>query len=297
MARIRRYLIFTFTVSWIIMYLATRDLERGTLGGMTAAGQATAFCMLVPAAGALFAGLRFRELGWQPGFRENRKLLLFAWLFPTVSQLCGAALYFLVFPGDFDLSGAALQELNPAAWTQLREAETPYGVYLLGKILLPLISPFTAFSVLLGLGEEIGWRGFLAPELDRHFGRVKAMLLTGVIHGIWHFPLMFTGYEYGREYIGAPLLGLLALCIFTVSTCIISCTLYTRSRSIWLPALFHGAVNAVFNPYLFGGLEHTERSIFGPCDIGLIGGIPLMITAGYMLRREMLRAQSEYTSL
>ena len=64
--------------------------------------------------------------------------------------------------------------------------------------------------------------------------------------------MLLTGYEYGTDYIGAPVMGLLAFCVFTVSTGIISYHLYEKSYSIWLPALFHGAVNTVFNPYMFG---------------------------------------------
>ena len=35
----------------------------------------------------------------------------------------------------------------------------------------------------------------------------KAMLLIGVIWGIWHWPVIFMGYEYGESYSGHPWLG------------------------------------------------------------------------------------------
>ena len=42
---------------------------------------------------------------------------------------------------------------------------------------------------LFGFGEEYGWRGWLADEL-RPLGPVVANLVTGVLWGLWHTPLI-----------------------------------------------------------------------------------------------------------
>jgi uncharacterized protein len=47
--------------------------------------------------------------------------------------------------------------------------------------------PFMLFFV---LGEEIGWRGYLGPLLAAD-GRRAPHLRTGLLHGIWHLPLVF----------------------------------------------------------------------------------------------------------
>jgi hypothetical protein len=39
------------------------------------------------------------------------------------------------------------------------------------------------------LGEEIGWRGFLAPTLYRTRGFLWAGIGTGLIWALWHVPL------------------------------------------------------------------------------------------------------------
>ena len=39
-----------------------------------------------------------------------------------------------------------------------------------------------------GLGEELGWRGMMLPELARRHEVLTATLLIGVAHGLWHFP-------------------------------------------------------------------------------------------------------------
>ena len=47
----------------------------------------------------------------------------------------------------------------------------------------PLVNTFAA------LGEEVGWRGFLYPQLKARFGITAGRLIGGVIWGAWHFPL------------------------------------------------------------------------------------------------------------
>jgi uncharacterized protein len=56
-------------------------------------------------------------------------------------------------------------------------------------------------SVANGLGEEIGWRGFLAPALVKHLGFTQGALLTGAIWGLWHMPiLLFADYNAGTPW-------------------------------------------------------------------------------------------------
>jgi CAAX protease family protein len=77
---------------------------------------------------------------------------------------------------------------------------------------------FTAFVV--GIGEEVGWRGWMLPELQKRFSPLKSSALLGVIWGFWHFPLFIIGaYSGGAEsiimylFIG-PLLAILFTWLF-----------------------------------------------------------------------------------
>mgnify|MGYP001068712487 CR=1 FL=1 len=56
------------------------------------------------------------------------------------------------------------------------------------QYLLPLIF----INLLMGpLGEEIGWRAFLYPELKNNYGWMASALIVGVIWSLWHGPLWF----------------------------------------------------------------------------------------------------------
>ena len=274
--KIIKYLLFTFITSWTFQITGARDFHLNNTAGMMSFGYALSSCMFMPTLGALFARADIRKMGWKPNIEKNIKPILFAWLMPTVFGIIGALLYYIVFPDDFDASGKYLMEADPSAFAELRENGKSYGSYVLKEIFYSLTSFYTLLAVFMGMGEEVGWRGFLCPQLKKILGRTKGVVLSGIIHGIWHFPIMIlVGYEYGEDYIGAPLLGLFAFCIFTVSTGIISDCLYEKSHSIWLPAIFHGSVNSVANPNMLRGSEHFERTIFGPVSVGLISIIPM----------------------
>lgn len=43
---------------------------------------------------------------------------------------------------------------------------------------------------LAGMGEEIGWCAYLLPLLEPAMGKFGAVLLSGVLRGIWHLPVL-----------------------------------------------------------------------------------------------------------
>ena len=107
-------------------------------------------------------------------------------------------------------------------------------------ILAPAINMFPA------LGEEAGWRGYMMPRLKARFGLLNGRLLGGVVWGVWHWPLMLlVGYEYGTNYLGAPVLGLVVWCVVCFALNTLLDLLYEKTGCIWVPAIAHGAFNAI----------------------------------------------------
>ena len=298
MPKLAKYLIFTFAASWLLMVIGIRDYENAGIGGKMTFSYALSVCMFMPTIGALIAGANFRELGWKPRFGKGARYLLIAWLAPTFFQLAGAVVYYIAFPDDFETAGNFVRDIDRDAYIQCQESGGSYAWYVIREVFSSFTTFFILPSAVLGLGEEIGWRGFLFPELRERLGRTKGVILGGVIHGAWHFPLMLLmGYEYGKDYIGAPVLGLFAFSIFCITTGTISNLLYEKTHCIWLCGLFHGAVNSVFDPCMLRADGHYERSVFGPMDIGLVAGIPYMIAAVVILYMQYKRDESDFASL
>ena len=142
----------------------------------------------------------------------------------------------------------------------------------------PIINMFIA------LGEEVGWRGFLYPELEKSFGKTGSWIIGGAIWGAFHFPMMIiAGYEYGTDYPGFPFVGMIVFAVFCIALGLIHEVVYDKSKCIWYPALLHGATNACTFSLMFYNVNNPERAgrlmILGPAFNGLIGMIPLLIAA------------------
>ena len=60
---------------------------------------------------------------------------------------------------------------------------------------LVLLTVFLPALVLIhfipALGEEAGWRGFAQPRLQQALGPVRASVVLGLAHGLWHLPVFF----------------------------------------------------------------------------------------------------------
>jgi membrane protease YdiL (CAAX protease family) len=113
---------------------------------------------------------------------------------------------------------------------------------------LNLVLSHIAFLIvgsIITLGEELGWQGYLQQKLSRRFGLNWGLVLLGVIWGYWHLPLVLMGWTFPDH----PVLGaLLLMPVSTICYGVFEGWIYLRSRSIWMPALAHAAIN------LFAGL-------------------------------------------
>lgn len=100
-----------------------------------------------------------------------------------------------------------------------------------------LLAPF--LGLLVAFGEEYGWRSYLQSALTQ-LGRVRGVLLVGIIWGLWHAPIIAMGYNYP----GYPLLGILLMTIYTVALAFFLGYAVLKSGSVWLAAYLHALNNA-----------------------------------------------------
>jgi uncharacterized protein len=77
------------------------------------------------------------------------------------------------------------------------------GLPAWGSLTLYVISMATGGTILnlsATLGEEIGWRGFLVPELAKQMSFTSVSLLSGIVWSAWHCPLLlFADYNTGTN--------------------------------------------------------------------------------------------------
>ena len=111
------------------------------------------------------------------------------------------------------------------------------------------------------LGEEIGWRGFLVPELSKRFNYTHTSLITGGIWAVWHFPiLLFADYNSGTAY----WYGLSCFTVMVISMSFIMTWFRLKSNSLWTAVLLHASHNlfiqSIFTP-LTTDTGHTNYFI------------------------------------
>src|SRR6202521_6174477 len=99
------------------------------------------------------------------------------------------------------------------------------------------------------LGEEIGWRGFLVPELAKVVGFPGVGLISGLMWAAYHYPaLIFADYNAG----GPVWYGLGCFTLMVVADSFILASLTLRCGSLWPAAILHGShshfIQSIFTP-------------------------------------------------
>jgi membrane protease YdiL (CAAX protease family) len=105
------------------------------------------------------------------------------------------------------------------------------------------------------VGEEIGWRSFLQPLLDKKYPIIFSSVIVGLIWGLWHINHFTNGPIFVLEFL-----------LFTISYSIIIMFLLKNTEyNIFISSMFHASLNISFKIFL-------ENS-YGNINLFLINGI------------------------
>lgn len=238
------------------------------------------FVMRVPA-----RGQRARFLGLWPMRPAKRViwLMVAGWLVPPLlvglGVLLSAALGFVQLDLTFAAFAAELEKAVPAG-TPL----PPVQVIVFAQ--LAMIPVGGLFNSLFAFGEELGWRGWLLPAL-RPLGTWPALILSGVIWGAWHSPVILLGYNFGRT----DLTGVLLMIGGCVAWGILLGWLRLRSASVWPPVIAHGSLNAAAGLVLIVAATQPDMALAGP--LGVATWIVLALLTVVLVLTGQFRAQPE----
>jgi membrane protease YdiL (CAAX protease family) len=184
--------------------------------------------------GSMMLGISFRNKKWI--------FYLFALLVPWLYLELGNGLTLLFYPELFDAEYYKVLNLN----------KDMIMIFPLIEIVNGAIVSFAAF------GEEGGWRGYMMPKLIELIGTKKAVVVGGIIWGVWHAPLTMVGHNFGTDYPGFPYLGILIMCIDCTFMGIILTFLTEKSGSVWPASIMHAVNNA--SPSILGVFINAERA-------------------------------------
>jgi membrane protease YdiL (CAAX protease family) len=158
-----------FLFSWPIFFCVDAWLEPmfSRQGNAAAAGFSVLFGhmlgMLGPALAALFM--------WRVFHKESPP----AWKWSRPAYYGWAALAMLAFWALPGLIGLLFGDtVDSSVETHIRL----------------MIAAIIGLGWITGMGEEIGWCAYLLPQLSRTNGKTRAMLVSNILRGLWHWPVV-----------------------------------------------------------------------------------------------------------
>ncbi len=191
---------------------------------------------------------------------------------PFVAALLGQyPLDLQAFSGFQAMLDAQAAQVGGAAAEQL--AAIPIQVLVGAQLVTALIVPIV--NIPATFGEEWGWRGYLQHQL-MPLGTWPALIVTGVIWGLWHAPILLLGYNYPLN----PPLGVLMM----TGMCVILAILFGWTRlatgSVWPAVIAHAFLNGSAGVV---GLFHREGYTLNSFVVGITGWtgwiVPLVVIA------------------
>lgn len=240
--RLLVYLAFAFGLTWLIFFAYILSGNRWAAGGeISGMDQFVSLGMLCPALAMLltryvteegfaFTGKDSMLLGIS--FKDKNWIFFALALFlPWIYIEFGNALTLLVSPNAFDPHKPELLGL----------ADNERAIVYIQPIAAIISGVTVSFAA---LGEEAGWRGYMMPKMIELWGVGKAVVIGGIIWGVWHWPLTCVGHNFGTGYFGYPFTGFAGMCVMCIFMGIILTFLTYRSGSIWPATILHAVNNA-----------------------------------------------------
>lgn len=163
--------------------------------------------------------------------------------------------------------------MDATAVAQLTAATPPLWGLLALTFAVALLAGFTV-NGLAAFGEEYGWRGWLADELAP-LGAVRANLITGVLWGLWHAPVILLGYNYGSY----RLPGVVAMIVWCVAGSFLLWRMRQVTGTVLAAAITHGAINGSVGIFLYT-LADPNRLLAAP--MGAVGIAAVVVVAALL---------------
>jgi membrane protease YdiL (CAAX protease family) len=232
------YIVIAFMLSSIFYYLIISSGSLATMGGIYATG-----LMWCPGIAALATQIvyhdKVRDLGWSWG---KTRYQVWSYLIPVFYVSVAYGLVWMTGLGGFSV------ELVRGFGAQFGLQHMPAWAMALGYLVV-IVTLGTAVSCISALGEEIGWRGFLVPNLAKVTTYTKVALISGAIWSVWHYPLLFFADYNG----GTPAwYGAACFTVMVIGVSFAFAWMRLKSGSLWTGVFLHASHNLfiqrVFDP-------------------------------------------------
>ncbi|MCI0330597.1 MAG: CPBP family intramembrane metalloprotease [candidate division Zixibacteria bacterium] len=270
--RILIFLLINFGLSAVFYYLLISTTGSGASGRINY----VLGLMWCPGVAALITcklcGKSISELGWGWG---KTKYQIASYLIPLAYALVA---YLAVWLSG--LGGFYNPEFVQSAVQDFRWEGLPAGLVLFLMVILTGtlgIIRNTGFA----LGEEIGWRGFLVPELAKATSFTTTALLSGTVWAMWHYPLLlFLKYNtYTPTWY-----RLFCFTVMVLGMSFIFAWMRLKSGNLWTGAFLHASHNLFVQEIFTPLTADTGKTKYFIDEFGAALAI-VSIIAGYIFWR------------
>lgn len=120
------------------------------------------------------------------------------------------------------------------------------------------------------LGEELGWRGFALPNLQKKYTALTASIIIGVVWALWHLPAYWAPSGTAISGYDVTLFNVVWYIVFTIGLSILHTWLNNNTKSsLFIAVLFHamytsGSVYALFPNITDAAFFDTLRWVIVP---------------------------------
>jgi membrane protease YdiL (CAAX protease family) len=253
--KIITYIVITFALSSVFYYLIISSGSMSTAYGALASG-----LMWCPGVAALLTLAvhheSLRDLGWRRG---KTRYQIWSYLIPIIYTSIAYVFVWSTGLGEFSVVGL-VGNVTPQFGLQHASIWVTVVGYLI--VTVPL---GTVVACITALGEEIGWRGFLVPNLAKLTSYPKVAIISGLIWSVWHYPLLlFSDYNAGTP----AWYGLTCFTVMVVGLSFAFAWMRLKSGSLWTAVLLHASHNLfiqrIFDPLTINtGLTRYVTGEFG----------------------------------
>jgi len=263
------YLFFTLLFSSVVWALTLHAVHAGRVAARIY-GYGIMWCpALATWVTCRLSGVKFSGLAWRWGSTRD---MAAAYLIPLGYTLLAYLVIWTAGWGYFYNKDFVSQTAHELGWDGL----SPYVFIFLLFIVQGVLGMFNSIST--ALGEEIGWRGFLVPELYKQFGYTGTSLISGLIWAVWHYPLLIFGH-YNN---GTPAwYGLTCFTIMVVSISFVYTWYRLKSGSLWTGVMLHASHNLFVQSFFTPITLNTKYTPWFSDEFGAVLPVIAIFVAVY----------------
>lgn len=231
-------------ITWILMGIG----YKGASGELL-----ITFACFMPAIAAIVTSLitkeKLKNLMFMPKFKGNGKVYLITFLLGIVISCTAQLLLPVFFP------------------QQAKYNDEAGFVAIVVATLIMLVVCCLQFWV--GMGEELGWMGYLFPRLEQLCGTSVALILMGIIRSVWHMVMLMQNENFFA--------GFLSLCVSNILMGSVLVWATKASKSVLPASLIHVMTNAL--PGGIAAFMILDESVYGSdfSGVGLFTMLPGVI--------------------